>query len=530
MPYRPALAARFEPKGAAQYVDLSSWLRLRFARGARGERPEPRALPPYGTLPAKLCECIDEGACVFDRQHRVVYWNPAFLRLRGVAANSLYVGMPSAELLAHAQPFRVVRPGAALTYGRTPLMEFLEWQAATAKIEQEDGTILRISGQRMDADHYAVMYVAITESERTTLAFRDAATRLKATLDNVLDGIVTIDDHGNIDSFSAGAEQLLGYQAGEVIGQNVKLLMPAVHASGHDTYLATYRATRVPHIMRMPREVDARRKDGRLIPVELGVNEISVGNQIRFIGVLHDISERRRAERMQREFVATASHELRTPLTSIIGALGLLRNGAAGPLSTAVQKLIEVAHRNGERLARLVNDILDIEKADSGQFNLALEVLSLRAIAAESVDANQAYATRFGVNLALTPPTSDPACLVDRARLHQILTNLISNAVKFSPRDGQVKVTLSQDHETAVIAVTDHGPGVPQDFRAHLFEKFAQADSSDSRHGGGTGLGLSIAHALVDHMGGHIEVESVEGEGATFRVRLPLATESMTGG
>jgi signal transduction histidine kinase len=257
--------------------------------------------------------------------------------------------------------------------------------------------------------------------------------------------------------------------------------------------------------------------------VELGVSQMTIGNHLRFIGVLRDITAQRRVERMQHEFLATASHELRTPLTSVIGSLGLLRGGVGGSLPAEAHRLIDIAHRNGERLGLLVNDLLDLELADSGQFRLALESLRLRALAAESVDANQAYATRFGVALALAESADDPACLVDRARLHQVLTNLIGNAVKFSPRASQVVVSVAQQQESAVIAVTDQGPGIPAAFRPHLFEKFARADTSDSRHAGGTGLGLSIARKLVDHMGGNIEVESVEGQGSTFRVRLPLS-------
>jgi PAS domain S-box-containing protein len=505
-------------------VNLGAWLRQRLKLGAVHYRRALRSIRQYGELPAKLCDYIDEGVCVVDRQHCVVYWNEAYARRRGIEADIMYAGMPLSILQAKACRFRVMRPGAAAIFGRESLVEILGWQEATLKIEQENGIILRVSGRQVDNDHYAIMYIDITESERAALAYRDATARLTATLDNVLDGIITIDDHGTIDSFSAGAEQLLGYRAAEVIGKNVKLLMPAGLAASHDGYLAKYRASRVPHIMRKPREVEARHKDGRQVPIELGVSEMTIGKTLRFIGVLRDITERRRVERMQHEFVATASHELRTPLTSIIGSLGLLRGGSAGQLPQPAQKLIDIAYRNGERLGRLVNDILESEKAESGQFKLSIEVLSLRALAAESVDANQSYAQRFGVGLALVASGADASCVVDRARLHQVLTNLISNAVKFSPRGSHVQVAVRHEDSSAVVAVTDHGPGIPQDFRAHLFERFTQADSSDARHGGGTGLGLSIARSLAEQMGGNIEVDSVEGEGSTFRVRLPLAT------
>lgn len=243
----------------------------------------------------------------------------------------------------------------------------------------------------------------------------------------------------------------------------------------------------------------------------------------RLTGVCLDITERRRLERLQREFVSTVSHELRTPLTAINGALALLDAGQLGELRPPADVLVRNAHQNGLRLAALINDLLDWERLNSGGLRLELRVQPLRPLLEQALALNQAYAAGLDVRLALDAPAPADTLQVevDAARLQQVLGNLLSNAAKFSPAGGEVLLGARENGQWVELWVQDRGPGIPVDFLPRLFEKFSQADSSDTRRRGGTGLGLAISRELVQRMGGSIGVDSREGSGSRFWVRLP---------
>ena len=237
-----------------------------------------------------------------------------------------------------------------------------------------------------------------------------------------------------------------------------------------------------------------------------------------------DITERKAVERMKSEFIGVVSHELRTPLTSIRGALGLINGGVVGDLPPRAREMVAIAHKNSERLVRLINDILDIEKLESSGLSLDLKPLSLAELAAQAVEANGAFAAQFGVSLVLAQPLPAALIAADADRLMQVLANLLSNAAKFAPRDSCVEVALAIRGGSACVSVTDHGAGISEAFRARIFQKFAQADSADTRKKGGTGLGLSIVKAIVEAHGGEISFTSAPGC-TTFTVALPLIHE-----
>jgi DNA-binding response OmpR family regulator/anti-sigma regulatory factor (Ser/Thr protein kinase) len=236
---------------------------------------------------------------------------------------------------------------------------------------------------------------------------------------------------------------------------------------------------------------------------------------------VRDISERLEVERLKSSFVSTVSHELRTPLTSISGSLGLLAGGVGGELQPKARRLIDIAKQNSERLVRLINDILDLEKAEAGRLEFHLKTYQIKSVVEQAIDLNRAYADGLGVTIELDSRCIDAPVFVDRDRLVQVLTNLLSNAAKFSPRGGVISVCTKLEDESVDITVHDCGPGVPPEFRRRIFERFAQADGSDSRAKGGTGLGLSIAKTIVERLGGTIDFESAPETGTTFRVSLP---------
>ncbi len=189
-------------------------------------------------------------------------------------------------------------------------------------------------------------------------------------------------------------------------------------------------------------------------------------------------------------------------MTSIQGSLGLLLGGVGGEMPKKATTLIEVAHRNSDRLVRLINDILDIQKMESGKIDFDVRPHDIVALVRESIDANQAYARTFGASIALAVAPAGAQAMVDSDRFAQVMANLLSNASKFSPRDATVDVSITRADGRIRVAVADHGPGIPDEFRDKLFEKFTQADASDDRVAAGTGLGLSIAKAIIERHGG----------------------------
>jgi len=246
----------------------------------------------------------------------------------------------------------------------------------------------------------------------------------------------------------------------------------------------------------------------------------SDGRQHGAVIVVRDITESKKIERLKSEFVATVSHELRTPITSIRGSLGLVAAGASGQLSDKTQRLVEIALRNSNRLALLINDLLDIEKAESGKMRFDLERNSLLALVEQAIEANSSYAESFGVRYVLAATDVDADVFVDAHRLLQVMANLLSNAAKFSPRDVAVEVSVLNRADKIRVSVRDHGPGIPPEFRDRIFEKFSQADSSDARSRSGTGLGLAICKAIVEQLGGKIGFDSEVGVGTTFYFEL----------
>jgi signal transduction histidine kinase len=242
----------------------------------------------------------------------------------------------------------------------------------------------------------------------------------------------------------------------------------------------------------------------------------------RFIITAADVTEQRRLTSMKDEFVSTVNHELRTPLTSILGSLSLLNGGLGGPLSERGQQLVRVAMSNGKRLGELINDLLDIEKLGSGANDFQMECLELGLLLEQAIEQNTPYSQSFGVSLALVPAGESLWIKADARRLTQAVSNLLSNAVKFSPAGAVVEIAVCRQLDKARVAVSDKGPGIPEEFRPRLFSRFAQASGPDQPNRLGTGLGLAITKAIVEGHGGSIDYETREGAGTTFFFDLPL--------
>jgi PAS domain S-box-containing protein len=335
--------------------------------------------------------------------------------------------------------------------------------------------------------------------------------------------VLELDPQGIVTEVNHAAELLFGYAASELVGGHVKrLVLPKFHADfdAQWAHMASTRESISGVKVRNPR------RDGIDLICEWTVTPLvnSEGGLIGVIAQGRDVTAQLEAERMKKEFTSTLSHELRTPLTSIIGSLQLINTGVMGEVSKDVGELTAVAERNGQRLLDLINDILDIEKIESGKLTLAPEVFGMDELVREAMELNKGFADRFRVRFESSGEQPAHVVNADRKRLLQVMTNLLSNAAKFSPEGGVVEILTGPADAGLRIAVQDRGPGIPEAFRSRMFGRFTQADSTTSRQKGGTGLGLAICKRLVELMHGRIGFEDRAGGGSTFWFELPRHT------
>jgi PAS domain S-box-containing protein len=337
--------------------------------------------------------------------------------------------------------------------------------------------------------------------------------RLSAVLDTVAEGVVVVDKEGAIHELNPAAELLFGHDGASLRGRSLAGFFPRAPLNVEQL------AGQAVHDQRFV-ESCVETPNGQR-PVEVAIGRVDREGDPIFVCVLRDITERKRIERLKNEFVSTVSHELRTPLTSIAGSLDLIGAGAAGEVPAQAATLVEIARKNSRRLVRLINDILDVEKIESGQMTLDFRRHNLRELISGSVESTRAYAREYGVEYRIIANDAEATVYGDADRLTQVLTNLLSNAAKFSPSGRMVDVTLTRDGDQARVEVRDYGPGIPEEFRDRIFQRFAQADSSDTRNKGGTGLGLAIAKSLVERHGGRIGFDTERGQGTSFWFALP---------
>ena len=310
-------------------------------------------------------------------------------------------------------------------------------------------------------------------------------------------------------------------QSGVKIGNNVKMLMPDPFHSNHNKYIQNHITTGKSKIIGIGREVKGKKKDGKVFPVYLSVGKTQIDGETLFVGILIDITKQKAAETAKSEFISTVSHELRTPLTSIKGALGLLIGGVAGDIPPKASGMLNIANQNCERLIHLINDLIDIDKIQSGKMNFDFEQLNLIELVKNSLMENQGYADRFGVKLNYVDSEKKEIIIKgDKHKLLQVMANLLSNAVKFSNKEDIVEVSAKLTDKKVRILIKDNGSGIPVDFKDKLFQKFVQVDSSDTKKKGGTGLGLAITKQIIEKHGGTIDFTSSKDKGTVFYFEL----------
>jgi PAS domain S-box-containing protein len=396
-------------------------------------------------------------------------------------------------------------------------------------------TIVLVSGILMALLLVAVLHlwglsrralVAMDKANAELLRSKGELNRFRTTLDRTLDCVFMFDaDTYRFFYCNAGALRTSGLSYEQLLSMHAWDMNPGRTE-------ASFRELVAPLLNG---EQDALKFDtvmgtvaGHQVPVECFIQYIAPANEpARFVAIVRDLTQRKRMEQMKSEFVSTVSHELRTPLTSISGALGLVAGGALGDVPAPAMDMIHIAHNNSRRLTHLINDLLDIEKIAAGKLTFDMQVQPLMPLIEQAVEATSMYGTENKVTLRVLHGTPDVDVRVDSQRLLQVLSNLLSNAIKFSPEGGIVDIILEHRAPKVRISVRDRGRGIPEGFRNRIFEKFAQADASDTRKQSGTGLGLAISRELAERMNGYLDYDSVPGDGACFYIELPVANERL---
>jgi len=355
------------------------------------------------------------------------------------------------------------------------------------------------------------------------------AQHINTIIETASEAFIGMDLDGIVTDWNTQAERMFGWRRHEAIGRPLAdLTVPARYHDSLRRAIVEFRTT--GHTGPLNRRVEriVRTRDGQEFAIEMTAGIAGIGERSFFSIFLHDISLRKRVDQMKNELVATVSHELRTPLTSMRASLSLLKSGAAGPVEGEVQELVDIAHRHCERLVRLVDDMLDVEKVESARFTAHPKPQPLSPVVFDTVAAMRSQAHGALVDLRVTcAPGLDHLLLeVDRDRITQVLMNLISNALKFAPQDTGVDVMLVQAGAALRITVADRGPGIPADFRGRIFQRFAQAEGG-VKSKSSSGLGLAISRQIVVEHGGELWFEDRAGGGTSFHVDLPLQAGAM---
>ena len=380
----------------------------------------------------------------------------------------------------------------------------------------------------------AVLWVTaflVTRYRASSRSLEDREQRLRALVATAVDGVMIIDASGNVQEYNLACERLFGYRSDEVVGKNVKMLMPPPYQEEHDEYLRRYRMTGVKRIIGVGREVEGRRKGGATFPMELSVGEARPGGKQVYVGIIRDITARKNAEQSLRvakeqaesashaksQFLANMSHEIRTPMNAVLGYTQLIETDR--DLPDKYRRPLKAIHSAGNHLISLIDDILDLSKIEAGAMELDARDFNLADLTEDVSEIFSIRCEQKGLLWRVDVRIEELAVHADDRKLRQILINLLGNSVKFTDQ-GQVSLTVEQHGRRYAFSVEDSGAGISEEAQKRIFEPFQQAEEGEAK--GGTGLGLSITKRHIELMGGTLQLDSTPGEGSCFRFELDL--------
>lgn len=495
--------------------------------------PELGSIQEAQALLAAIITSSDDAIISKDRQGIVRSWNQSAERIFGYTAdeivgNPIEVLFPPDQFYEESQTLNRVNNGERVDHLHTLRL-------------RKDGTPVAVSVTISPIHDAQGNIVGASEIARDVTQSGELQGRFEAIIASSDDAIVSKDLNGIVQSWNNAAERMFGYTAAEMIGKSITTLFPPDRLDEEPKILEQLRrGQRVDHF-----ETVRTHKDGRQLDVSVTISPVKdpTGRIIGVSKVARDISsikrvlrereellaretaaraDAERVSRMKDEFLATLSHELRTPLNAILGWATILRSqGATAPQE--IEQGIEVIERNARAQAQLIEELLDMSRVINGKLRLDLQVVDLQGVVSEAVESVRPAAEGKGIRLTkVLDPQSGPIT-GDPGRIHQVLWNLLTNAIKFTPKNGRVQVFLRRINSHVEISVVDSGQGIAADFLPHLFTRFSQADTSISRQYSGLGLGLALVKSLVEMHGGNVKASSPgPGQGSTFVVSLPL--------
>lgn len=471
----------------------------------------------------RLRSLISENAdavMVVDEKGIVQFANPAAEVLFDKPSGSLVSGSFGYPVSGA----RVAEIDVTVTGGRTALVEM---RAAPVQWEGESSFLITLRD--------------ITQRKEVEEALRQSESLMRSLISSVKDAIIAIDENGIVSMFNPAAEEMFGHRASDVIGGPLDPLMPADYRGRHARHLQSYFAEGQPDgAIGKLIELPAERSSGELFTMEISLAASKCGGKSFVVGVARDISERKRAEsalkqanrklreldQLKSDFLSTTSHELRTPLTIISEFASILHDGIAGLLSDEQEEWVESILNNTKRLGALINDILDLQRMESGRLKLTRKNCDLAGLLRQIVHDFEPTFESKEQKLTLKATNELPRALCDPSKITQVMVNLVGNAHKFTPSQGSVTVSAGRIGDSIRVDVADTGPGITEDEQEHVFARFTQLKREDGPGYKGTGLGLAIARDIVELHGGEMSLRSTKGSGSTFSFTIPVYTDT----
>jgi len=466
---------------------------------------------------AAIVESSDDAIIAKDLHGTVLAWNRGAERMYGYTATEI-IGKPISVLIPPDQPNELIDIMARLARGER--VEHYETVRLT-----KDGRHLDVSLSISPVKDAAGRVVGastiardITATKQDIRRLRESEARLRSIVEAAVDGIIVIDAHGTVEAFNRGAERLFGYEASEILGRSVKVLMPSPYREEHDGYIDRYVSTGEARIIGIGREVSGRRKDGSTFPVHLSVGEMSLRGERKFTGILHDMSSRVQMEVQLREQAALArlgemaaviAHEIKNPLAAVRGAIQVI-GSRLPPASREAEVMADIIARI-DTLNSLVKDLLLFARPPKPHL-MPIDVTVVLGTTAALLSQDAAYA---GVQTAISGHASP--VMADAELLKIAFINLLVNSAQAMKGHGTIAASVAEADGGCTVVVSDTGPGIPPEVRDRLFTPFVTTKAR------GTGLGLSTVKRIVEAHHGQIQVESPADGGTRIMVRLPLA-------